>query len=702
MFRWRKNFTDLSNMSVEMKIYDAINAICFIGMLFACVLVKIYFNSLTELYVTFGIAIMFLATLLEANRTGKSTSCAVIMSITFNVFYMPLTFLLYGKFICVIPVYFLFGLIYTALTLERRPAIILGTLEAIFYEVFMIWYRTRNPFDYDSIPIGETRLIYGSTIAGVLLVSLCAGAAVRFRYIMFKNEQTRARQLNEKALDAYVAKDMFLINMSHEIRTPMNAIIGNVNLMLDEDVENHTRDNVYNILNSCDALLSTVNELMDLSKTESRQMEVFAVRFDLYELIMEIINMISVRLMESNIDFVVDINKTLPRFVEGDSSKIRQIFINVLNNAIKFTGEGYIKMTIDLEKESAETLILKVSVADTGCGIREDELIKLRKGLMQGISGDMIDSGNMGLGLRITSELLKNMGGHIEVFSDYNVGSDFEFAIPVEIDKNSEGIEDTWLSDFSVLFYEKDEEHGIRLKSIFEDLGVSSHCASGSKDFEQALRTSHFTHVFVAAERYSECLNCIKENIKNEKIIVISDVGGNIDASYVFATIMRPLHSINIYGVLAQENVYSVHRAINRGDFALVGVHILVVDDNYTNLNVASALLKKYGAEVYTASSGLDALRILGEQNFDICFLDYMMPELNGIDTLERIRSLNDSDNRNIPAIALTANVVSGAYEMFMQAGFDGFIPKPIEVGRLEKCLKELLPDEKVIYKNNF
>ena len=685
----------------EMYVFNVTHTICVVGMILICFIVGFFFSKSEALYLSFGTCVLFLLTMAEANRTGKIKRSIIFMAVCFNFMYMPLIFILFNRNICVIPVYFLFGLMYSVILLDAKTAIILGTLETANYTFILF---TANQNMTTGLENASPRDIYISFLGAMLatfIVGICAGATVRFRFMFYQKAQEKAEQMKAEAMDAYVAKDMFLINMSHEIRTPMNAIVGTVDLLLDQEVSEHVSDSVYNILNSCNALLSITDELMDLSKSENGEIELFVSTYDLSDLLMEVINMMTVRLTESNLAFFVDINRNIPRFLYGDASKMRQLFVNLLNNAVKFTPSGKIILRVDYTLKNNDSIELIVDVEDTGIGIRKEDIGGLFKRSVK--AEDEREEANpdgSGLGLAICAEIINEMNGEISVQSEYQSGSVFSFRVPqrfTSMDTVS-FIPDTHI--YNILVFEKDSEYARHVCKILESFGISFDQARTKQDMERLLNVNKYSHVFISNERYEECENILNNRLVEENIVAFLDIDDNVQIKKATTILTRPIHTLNIAALLKNETNTYVREVMRKGGFTCPHANILVVDDNYTNLNVAGAILEKYGANVLTALSGKDCLRILKDQDVDMIFLDYMMPEMNGIDTLEHIRKMPGSKYASMPVVALTANVVSGAREMFLEAGFDDFMAKPISIDKMEKVLRKYLRRELIVSKS--
>ena len=697
MIDWFKSYYNKKELSSDMFMFNVIHSICVIGMLIITFVTPFFFEDVRAVYLNFGVCVLFLLTMIEANRTGRVTLPVVFMSVAFNVLFMPSLMFLFGLYVCVIPVYFLFGILYTVLMLDPKRAAFFSIFESLVYLAVLFLSAKTLPVLPKSAGSHEVFVVYGGAFIAVIIVGLCSGAAIRFRFLGYERSFAEAEKLKAEALDAYVAKDMFLINMSHEIRTPMNAIVGTVDLLLDQEVSEHVSDNIYNILNSCNALLSITDELMDLSKSESGEINLYSATYDLNDLLMEVINMMTVRLTESNLDFYVDINKSIPRYLYGDSSKIRQLLSNVLNNAIKFTHFGRISMRVDYKVVNSDSIELIVDVEDTGEGIRKEDIPKLFvRSEKSDSSMETIDGS--GMGLAICSEIIKEMNGEISVQSEFNKGSVFTIKIPQKFISMDTVAYIPDANNYKILIFEKNKENYDQVKKTLDSFGIESDQAKNKQDFERLLNVNQYTHVFVSNERYEECESLLNERLISEKIVAFLDIDDNVLINKATSVLTRPIHSLNIAALIKNETNSYVRDITRKGGFKCPQATVLVVDDNYTNLNVASALISKYQANVITAMSGKECLRIIRDTDVDIIFLDYMMPEMDGIDTLENIRKIPGSRYASLPVIALTANVISGAREMFLEAGFDDFMAKPISVDKMERTLKKFLPKEYVEY----
>lgn len=670
----------------ELYVFNVTHTACIILMLVMCGTSIIFYSNITALYLTFGTLSLFILTMVTGNRTGAVTGSVIFMSVILNFLYLPFMYRLYDWRPNIIPVYFIFGIMYSVLHLPPKSAALLGGIETAIYYMLIHFFEKTNVVQANNLSPREAYVYYSGAVIAVAAAGVCAGVIMSLRLGVYERARETAAGLNEEAMDAYVARDMFLINMSHEIRTPMNAIVGNVNLILDEDISPRVSENAYNILNSCNALLSVTDELMDLSRADDGDVPLRESSYDLAELLLEVINMVSVRLAESDIGFFVDINKNIPRFLYGDASKLRQLFVNLLNNAVKFTESGKITMGVDFGHTDGELIELMVDIEDTGKGIRQEDI------------GDLFDHPAdeegydvTGLGLYICADIVRQMKGDISASSEYMKGSSFTFKVPQRITSMDTIAYIADAGNIFALVFEKNDEYTAHFKKIFDSLEISADYATKPHELQRLAGINEYDYIFISNERYEECEDILNGLIPGGRVVVLLDNEDIVHISRAQAVLARPVNVMSIAALIRGETNPYVRDISRRGSFRCPAATLLVVDDNYTNLNVAGAMLSKYGASVLTAASGMDCLAILNSRSVDMVFLDYMMPEMDGIDTLQRIRQIPGSGIAAMPVIALTANVVSGAREMFLEAGFDDFIPKPISTDRLEKVLRKYL-----------
>ncbi len=493
----------------------------------------------------------------------------------------------------------------------------LSSLNLDFCEGFEEQYFERNDHYY----VSKCNRIFDKGRHVGYIVSVSDISDVRERI-----EEMKA--LKEEADVANEAKSRFLANMSHEIRTPLNAIIGMSELSAGEESMEVVQDYVGQINSAGKMLLDIVSEILDISKAESGKLELVPVAYNLKELLNSVINVINMRIGDKPVDFYVDIDPNIPAHLVGDDVRIRQIFMNFLGNAEKYTDSGYIKMNVDY-KRCEKGIMLIVSVEDSGRGIKEEDLDKLFQAFSQvdvrknrGITGT-------GLGLSIASRLIELMNGSHNVKSSYGVGSTFSFEIEQEIVDETpiahEGVRESTKVTKRASFhlFDKDKS-GVELK--FE---------SGENDktiFGQAVEQKK------AAETPSNSDSGAKESL----------------AKYPEAK-------------------------------------VLVVDDNKVNVKVLSAYLKRFDIAAQACYSGQEAINIISENAYDMIFMDHMMPEMDGVEATRLIRKLDAPWIPQLKIVACTANVVKGIEELFYESGMDDIVPKPIQMDLLSEVLSKYM-----------
>lgn len=689
-----------AELPTEVKVFNTNHVIINVSLLIAIGLALIFVPDLKASFLLAGTLMLGIITFLEANRTGSYIPCSVVMSVVLNLVTLPYLMYAFQSLICCIPVYCLLGIVYTILMVPKLGGILLAGFEILVHACVICC-----GFHFIPNQVFRVTAYDGAAVTiAVLYTGILTGITIRYRLVVYMKEQQLAEQTHIEAMDAYIAEDMFLINMSHEIRTPMNAILGTTELLLDQNINAHVRDNVYSILNSCNALLSITNDLLDLSKSESGKIQVFNTEYTIAEVLTDIINMMSVRLMDSNVKFYVDIDGTIPYKLYGDGVRLRQVFINILNNAVKYTKRGSItlRVTQEKKKEHDSTIYIKADVIDTGIGIKEESLSKLFSVYQRVEEGeaDRRSIEGTGLGLSICKEILNLMNGEISVRSVYKEGSTFSFVVPQTAVTDIPIVQPEENEKPCIMIFEENEELQQVLLRIIQDIGYTADCAQNKVMFASLLSEHEYTHVFVAQKRYPEIKAILDKQLTTEHLIVISNINQTPPVDKFGSILMRPLYCINVAAIFSHERNKSIREVIKKGGFICPEAHILVVDDNITNLNVVSGLLRKYEADVITATSGAECLAAVQQEKVDLIFLDYMMPEMDGIDTLLKMREIENEAIQKIHVIALTANIVSGAREMFMEAGFDDYISKPVEIDKIEKALKTHLSQNLIVGKN--
>jgi signal transduction histidine kinase/CheY-like chemotaxis protein len=513
-----------------------------------------------------------------------------------------------------------------------------------------------------------------------------------------KLEAMNAQLEKEKAQAAALSKSKFLAKMSHEIRTPMNAITGMAELALREDMPAAAREHIATIKQASANLLSIINDILDFSKIDSGKLEIVCGEYLVSSLINDVINIIRMRVIDSHIRFIVNIDSNIPNTLFGDEIRIRQIFLNLLSNAFKYTEKGFVSLFINGEANE-KTLQLKIEVSDTGKGIKDEDINKLFNDFAQvDLAGNKGIEGT-GLGLAITQGLVKAMNGTISVSSEYGKGSTFTVMLPQKICGEEKLASVNSADKKSVLVYEPRQIYADSIIHTIENLGVSCKYASDENEVNEEIKKGQYSFIFIASKIYEKNREQWSNNKTKAKIVLLTGYY-DVIADQNLSILPMPAHTLSIANVLNGITAGALRGENNKvaAKFTAPSANILVIDDINTNLKVVEGLLLPYKMSVDMRQSGFEAIDAVKEKTYDIVFMDHMMPEMDGIETTINIRKW-EWDNKDTvkknTIIALTANAVSGMREMFLGKGFDDFLAKPIDISKLDEILDRWIPQEK-------
>ncbi len=507
-------------------------------------------------------------------------------------------------------------------------------------------------------------------------------------------EQLKEAKLH--AEEANESKSNFLSNMSHEIRTPMNAIVGMTEILLRSDLSEQDRGYLMNIKNSGASLLTIINDILDFSKIESGKLEIVEEEYEPMSMLSDLSMIFLNRIGDKPIELMFDIDKDLPNRLYGDSLRIRQVIINIANNAIKFTEAGYVKLTIKMiQMTEADMVELAVSIQDSGQGIKPDDLKKLFGSFQQVDTKKNRNKEGTGLGLAISKQLVENMGGQIGVKSEYGKGSEFYFNIPQKVigSQLAAAIKEEAIVHEPIVVSGRmgDQRVLAQMKNIAEGYGLRYVDCYEARDNNEKVDfffvdESMYQELKDGIEKYfvsngtELCVlqNPMRETVWNEQVTVVN----------------KPLYSLNFCQVINHETTAAFVETDNVMNFIAPQAQILIVDDNEMNLKVAKGLLQPLQMNIDTASSGKMAIEMVQEKRYHIVFMDHMMPVMDGVETTQNIRKLPDEYIQNMPIIALTANAVMGAREIFKEAGMNDFVAKPIELKNICSKIRAWLPKD--------
>lgn len=542
-------------------------------------------ENIVEIIVLGASAVFFPILFIILFKLNKLDLCRIIIAI--NAIFV------------VLPVCFFYGggtrggsLIWYSLTFFYVGIILSGKWRSIMLSLipFTAALECYIGFKYSKLVFPHSsKMAILDTLVSVIIVGLVIYIMTSFQNLLFINENKKARMEAEKVEEMSKAQNRFFSNMSHEIRTPINTIIGFNEMILREDISEEVAEDAANIEAAGKILLHLINDILDMSKIQSGQMELAKAAYNPGDMLSEIVAMMWMRARDKELDFHVNVSPDIPAELIGDEVRIKQILINIVNNAIKYTREGSVTLTVQCGEKSGDSMNIIYTVSDTGIGIRKESLPHLFNAFRRVDEDNNRYIEGTGLGLSIVKQLVDLMGGRITVNSIYTQGSTFIVEIPQDVSGTS--------------------------------------------------------------------------------------VIGELD--------------------MASRNILN-GRETYRQKFEAPSARLLVVDDNESNLLVARKLLRATQIQIDTASSGREALELTLNNEYNVIFMDHLMPEMDGIECLRNIRAQAGGKCRETAIVALTANAGEENRQLYRKAGFDSYIEKPVSGNILESELYRLLPKELV------
>ena len=512
----------------------------------------------------------------------------------------------------------------------------------------------------------------------------------------------RSRREIDQLTDSTERLNDFLANVSHEIRTPINAVIGLSEICADKEQNEDLRTDMLSVNAAGRRVAEQISDILDYSEIDRGMLAKNEEDYMLASVLNDIANEVR-PYKPDHIELIIDVDPAIPSVMRTDIGKLKKILRHLIMNGLKYTKEGGVYTRISALKEDYG-VNLCIDVTDTGIGMTEEEMERISERFYQANSGRARSSSGLGLGMAIVSGFVASLGGFMTVKSTIGKGTTVHVSLPQKV------IDDAGCMSIAnrdklclgaFLHFEKfgkpevREYYNATVRNIVNGLGVQMHRVDNAVNLNKLLGTVNLTHLFVAEEEYRENKALMERIAKKITVVVVANSSFRLPSDSRARIMEKPFYCFPVAAILNESSGIADSES---GRMMCRGVRALVVDDEAMNLTVAKSVFGRYGMSVFTAASGQESIDMCKENKYDIVFMDHMMPGMDGVEAMKQIRSETHRIRNDMPIVALTANAVSTAREMFMSEGFDGFVSKPIELVELERVLKKVLPPSMITY----
>ncbi len=557
----------------------------------------------------------------------------------------------------------------------------------------------------------EKQLVWGAYTSDIGMVTrILQGYLTLFLVVYlvyrYKVSQVSMLEMIDALRKSEREKDDFLANVSHEIRTPINTICGISEIMLKNDVPIEMREDVLNIQSAGRNLMSVVGDILDYSELQEGEFEIIEENYYVSSTIYDVINMSMAKKSEKKLEFIVDCDASIPSVLIGDEQKIRRVIMNLVNNAIEFTNEGCVSVHFGYRKEEYGINLI-ITVSDTGIGMSKENVENLFKKFSQADMGRTRKKGGVGLGLAIAQTIVNKMGGFITVKSELGKGSEFRIVIPQKIYDEKPIVELPEKTSINAMVYINmdqfrhasiREQYSSIIYRMIQQLNVKCHICRNLQELKRWEKREDFNQIFISYMEYQEDPLYFDRLAKRSNVYIILEHhdDAKIQNKHLIK-IYKPFFILSIVTALKNVLLDNNKQDVENENHQLYApdAHVLIIDDNRMNIRVVEGLMREYGVQVSYALSGQEGIDMLASKKYDLVFLDHMMPGMDGVETFHHIRRKQDVYFKEVPIVALTANAIAGAREMFIKEGFNDFLAKPVESSVLQRTLKKYIPKNK-------